>query len=149
MGFGSFTLGYLLGQSFQNPQDIVETPGKCQADYDNDNDPELRAYGEECYWRAWDKACKEKVIERLRNHEEGLNFLTLQKQPIYPNMTQDEQADLLERGELKIVAPTNGATGIGLIWTDENREEAKNPTYLKLKKLLDGFLNEKTYRVVL
>ena len=152
MGFGDFAMGYLLGQSFSGPTYTGEIMGKpAGPDYDilNSDDPELVAVGEKAYWEAWDKACKEKVIERLRNHEEGLNFLTLQKQPIYPNMTQDEQADLLESGELKIVAPINGATGIGLIWTDENREEAKNPTYLELKKLLDGFLNEKTYRVVL
>ena len=45
MGFGSFTLGCLLGQSFQNPQDIIETPGKCQADYDNDNVQSLELMG--------------------------------------------------------------------------------------------------------
>ena len=103
---------------------------------------------DETYWRAWDRACKEKVIERLRNHEEGLNFLTLQKQPIYPNMTQDEQADLLERGDLRLVAPTQTLGPAGAIWTDENREEAKNPTYLKLKEILDKDISKGTHRVV-
>ena len=99
-----------------------------------------RREDEKAYWEAWDKACKEKVIERLRNHEEGLNFLTLQKQPIYPNMTQDEQADLLERGDLRLVAPTQPLGPAGAIWTDENREEAKNFTYLKF--LIKIFLKE-------
>lgn len=99
-------------------------------------------------WEKWDREVKEKVIERLRNHEEGLNFLTLQKQPIYPNMTQDEQADLLERGDLRLVAPTQTLGPAGAIWTDENREEAKNPTYLKLKEILDKDISKGTHRVV-
>lgn len=142
MGFGSFTLGYLLGQSFQNPQDIIETPGKCQADYDNDNDPELRAYGEECYWRAWDKACKEKVIERLRNHEEGFSF--------FSTKTQDEQADLIESGELRIAAPTQGmGEGLGLVWADENREETKGSKYQENLKIIMNKVKEGVYRIVI
>ncbi len=108
---------------------------------------EEKAYWE-AYWKAWDRGCKEKVIQRLRNHEEGLNFLTLQKQPIYPDMTQDEQADLIERGELKIVAPTKEGKGIGLIWADTAREEAKNPRYIDLKTLLDELVSNGHYRVI-
>ncbi|WP_394977167.1 hypothetical protein [uncultured Helicobacter sp.] len=109
----------------------------------------LRALEEKAYWEGWDKGCKEKVIQRLRNHEEGLNFLTLQKQPIYPDMTQDEQADLIERGELKIVAPIKETGPGGLLWADETREEAQNATYLKLKEILEKNLGIGTHRVVL
>ena len=35
---------------------------------------------------------------------------------------QDMWADLIENGEVKIVAPIKGATGFGYIWTDETRE---------------------------
>ena len=99
-------------------------------------------------WEKWDREVKEKVIERLRNHEEGANLLTLQKQPIYPNMTQDEQADLLENGDLRLVAPTKNLGPISAIWSDENREEAKNPTYLKLREILDKDLAGDDYRIV-
>ena len=87
---------------------------------------EEKAYWE-AYWKAWDRGCKEKVIQRLRNHEEGLRF----HKAIYPDMTQDEQADLIERGEWKIVAPTGAEGNLCAIWADETREEAQNPLYLK------------------
>lgn len=145
MGFGSFTLGYLLGQSFQNPQDIIETPGKCQADYDNDNDPELRAYGEECYWRAWDKACKEKVIERLRNPNDDLRFSPV----TYPDISKEKWADLIESGEVKIVAPTKGSgSGLNYIWADETREEAQREGYKQGDSYVKSIIANGTYRIV-
>lgn len=145
MGFGSFTLGYLLGQSFQNPQDIIETPGKCQADYDNDNDPELRAYGEECYWKAWDRAFKEETIKRLRC---GESILTWQKKDIYPHINGEKQAELIEKGELKILAlraPCNITT---CVWSDENREEAKDPNYIALQTSNKEDMKSCDYRII-
>ena len=106
-------------------------PGKCQGDIDAENDPAVIAAGEKAYWKAWDAACKAKVIERLRNHEEGARF----HRSIYPNMTQDEQADLIERGEWRIIAPIGKEGDLCAIWADETREEAQNPAYLaKLKE---------------
>ena len=63
----------------------------------------LRALEEKAYWEGWDKAYKEGVIKRLRNHEEGYWLMTWNKQPIYPHLSQDNIADFIESGELKIV----------------------------------------------
>ena len=109
----------------------------------------LRALEEKAYWEGWDKGCKEKVIQRLRNHDNTFAILTFKQEPIYPNMTQDEQADLIEKGELKIVAPTKELGPLGAIWTDETRKEAQNPKYLRLKtEIIDKLISEKGYRIV-
>ena len=104
---------------------------------------EEKAYWE-AYWKAWDKGCKEKVIERLRNHEEGFRFLYT----AYPDMTQDEQADLIERGELKIVAPIKEPTGLSAMWADDTREEAQNPRYREILKINLASIADGSYRVV-
>ena len=147
MGFGSFTLGYLLGQSFQNPQDIIETPGKCQADYDNDNDPELRAYGEECYWKAWDKAFKNKTIERLRAHESNFNLFTFRGDFLYPSLSQDEQADMLERGEIKLLILRDKQVQLGL-WANNERSEAKLAIYLDRMEQIKHDMENGNYRII-
>ena len=100
---------------------------------------EEKAYWE-AYWKAWDRGCKEKVIQRLRNHEEGFRFLS--------SKTQDEQADLIERGELKIVAPIKDTIGVGSIWTDDTREEAQHPKYKENKKLFMQWVQNGTHRIV-
>lgn len=149
MGFGDFAMGYLVGQSFSGPNHIPdgsapysEWSSQAKKDWDKKCD--------EAYWRAWDKACKEKVIERLRKHDTTFAILTFHQQPIYPNMTQDEQADLLERGELRLVAPTKNLGPLGAIWADETREEAQDSVYLRLKtEVIDRLLAEEGYRIVL
>lgn len=94
---------------------------------------EMRKMEEEAYWSAWDMEVKRKVIERLRNHEEGFYLMTFRKQRIYPEISQDETADLIEKGDIKIVAPTkDGNRGLSFVWTDENREEARNPLYSQI-----------------
>ncbi|MCI6312596.1 MAG: hypothetical protein MR591_02215 [Helicobacter sp.] len=104
---------------------------------------EEKAYWE-AYWKAWDRAVKEGVIERLRNHEEGFKFFP----KTYPNMTQDEQADLIEKGELQIVAPLQNPTGFILIWADETREETKHPLYQQGLSVVKQYLANKTHRVI-
>ena len=108
---------------------------------------EEKAYWE-AYWKAWDKGCKEKVIERLRNHDNTFAILTFKQEPIYPNMTQDEQADLIEKGELQIVAPLQNPTGFILIWADETREETKHPLYQQGLSVVKQYLANKTHRVI-
>ena len=101
-------------------------------------------------WEKWDREVKEKVIERLRNHDTTFAILTFHQQPIYPNMTQDEQADLLESGDLRLVAPTKNLGPLGAIWADETREEAQDSVYLRLKtEVIDRLLAEEGYRIVL
>ena len=141
MGFGDFAMGYLVGQSFSGPNHIPDgnTPysewsSQAKKDWDKKCD--------EAYWRAWDKACKEKVIERLRNHEEGFSF--------FSTKTQDEQADLIESGELRIAAPTQGmGEGLGLVWADENREETKGSKYQENLKIIMNKVKEGVYRIVI
>ncbi|RDU51296.1 hypothetical protein CQA37_09825, partial [Helicobacter sp. MIT 99-10781] len=103
------------------------------------------------YWNAWDSAAKAKVVERLRSHEKGYNLLTLNKQPIYPDITQDMQADLIESGELKIIS-FRKLQIITSMWADENREEAKNPKYQELlalnKKDMSEAKEANEYRVI-
>ena len=147
MGFGSFTLGYLLGQSFQNPQDIIETPGKCQADYDNDNDPELRAYGEECYWKAWDKAYKEGTINELKN----VQTAGIQTAKVL-GTTKERLISAIESGEIKIVSiiEPNVVAEIPtkMIWTDASREEAQRDEYKQYLNEVMDLIGKYQHRVI-
>ena len=109
---------------------------------------EEKAYWE-AYWKAWDRGCKEKVIQRLRNHEEGCWLMTLNKQPIYRHLSQDDIADLVEKGELKIIAPIKGTgEGLGAIWADETREEAQRPKYKEILIRVKELLSNGSYRIV-
>ena len=102
----------------------------------------LRALEEKAYWEGWDKAVKEGVIKRLRNHEEGFSF--------FSTKTQDEQADLIESGELQIAAPKNGiGQGLGLVWADETREETKGLKYQENLKIIMNKVHEGSYRIVI
>lgn len=93
-------------------------------------------------WEKWDREVKEKVIERLRDHEEGFSF--------FSTKTQDEQADLIESGELRIAAPTQGmGEGLGLVWADENREETKGSKYQENLKIIMNKVKEGVYRIVI
>ena len=105
----------------------------------------LRALEEKAYWEGWDKGCKEKVIERLRNHEEGFRF----SPKTYPEITQDMWADLIERGEVKIVAPTKEVKyGLLYMWVDNNRKEAQRGTYQQNLPLLKQEISNGSYRIV-
>ena len=57
-------------------------------------------------------------------------------------------ADLIENGEVKIVAPIKGATGFGYIWTDETREEAQHPKNQEILQKVKALVKEGTYRIV-
>lgn len=137
---GSFALGYLMGMTLSGPNYTPDGYG------DNFDEKELKRINDEMYWNAWDSAVKQGVIEKLRNHETGYRFLASS----CPNMSQDEQADLIESGELKILAPLDGYNkdGLGVMWTDENREEAKHPIYLQGLEIFKEHIKNKKYRVV-
>ena len=104
---------------------------------------EEKAYWE-AYWKAWDRGCKEKVIERLRNHEEGFRF----SPKTYPEITQDMWADLIEKGEVKIIAPIKESKELGAMWADETREEAQRPKYQEILKAIKDNLQKGTHRIV-
>ena len=98
----------------------------------------LRALEEKAYCQGY----KEAVIKRLRNHEEGFSF--------FSTKTQDEQADLIESGELQIAAPKNGiGQGLGLVWADETREETKGLKYQENLKIIMNKVHEGSYRIVI
>ena len=80
----------------------------------------------------------------MRNHEEGFRFLYT----AYPDMTQDEQADLIEKGELKIVAPIKEPTELSTMWADETREEAQRPKYKEILIRVKELLSNGSYRIV-
>ena len=104
---------------------------------------EEKAYWE-AYWKAWDRGCKEKVIQRLRNHEEGFRF----SPKTYPEITQDMWADLIEKGEVKIIAPIKKPKELGAMWADETREEAQRPKYQEILKAIKDNLQKGTHRIV-
>ncbi|RDU51241.1 hypothetical protein CQA37_09905 [Helicobacter sp. MIT 99-10781] len=65
--------------------------------------------------------------------------------PIYPNITQDMQADLIENGDLQIVNFKSCYAGI---WADENREEAKDPSYLTKLSKIKELMKVEEYRII-
>ncbi|MDD7346750.1 hypothetical protein, partial [Helicobacter sp.] len=85
----------------------------------------LREIEEKAYWEGWDKGCKEKVIQRLRDPNDEFTFTG----KTYPEVTNEMWADYLERGELKLLAPLKEPTGIAFMWVDETREEAQREGY--------------------
>ena len=143
MSFGDFAMGYLVGQSFNGPSHIPDGSAP-YSEWTWQAKKDFQKICDEAYWRSWDGACKQKVIKRLRNHEQGAIFYA----SIYPNMTQDRQANLIEKGEWKIVAPTQETGNLFVIWADETREEAKDQKYLeKLAECLTNIKNH-SYRIV-
>lgn len=101
-------------------------------------------------WEKWDREVKEGVIKRLRDPNDILNLLTLNQQPIYDGISKEKQAALIESGELKIIAQTQGAKPIiSSMWADDSREEAQNPTYRKLKAINLKEIEQGIRRVVM
>ena len=97
------------------------------------------------YWKAWDAACKAKVIERLRNPKDELRFAPV----TYPEISKEMWADLIERGEAFIIAPIqNIANGLGFIWADENREEAQREGYQQGISSAKEAIANGSYRIV-
>lgn len=146
MGFGDFAMGYLVGQSFSGPNHIPDgnTPysewsSQAKKDWDKKCD--------EAYWRAWDKAYKEGVIKRLRAHENGANLLTFRGNILYPSISQDRQADMLESGELKLVVLRDKQIALGL-WANSDREEARLPLYIERMEQIEKDMSGGNYRVI-
>lgn len=101
-------------------------------------------------WEKWDREVKEGVIKRLRDPNDVLNLLTLNQQPICDGISKEKQAALIESGELKIIAQTQGAKPIiSSMWADDSREEAQNPTYRKLKAINLKEIEQGIRRVVM
>ena len=96
-------------------------------------------------WEKWDREVKEKVIERLRNPNDDLRFSPV----TYPDISKEKWADLIESGEVKIVAPTQGSgSGLNYIWTDETREEAQREGYKQGDSYVKSVIANGTYRIV-
>ncbi|RDU52808.1 hypothetical protein CQA49_07005 [Helicobacter sp. MIT 00-7814] len=177
---GSFALGYLLGMTFsdtsipangytmdRSDRDMTsEEWAKICADDDKSKGlitskkewkaayekylKESKDSKEESYWNAWDSAAKAKVVERLRNHENGYWVLTYLKEPIYPQFTQDDIANFIESGELKVIS-LDSVPPVGVVtamWADESREEAKDPTYIKHLERLKQEMKKGQYRII-
>ena len=104
---------------------------------------EEKAYWE-AYWKAWDRGCKEKVIQRLRDPNDEFTFTG----KTYPEVTNEMWADYLERGELKLLAPLKEPTGIAFMWVDETREEAQREGYKVMIEKFKKEVERGTYRVV-
>ncbi|WP_295739238.1 hypothetical protein [uncultured Helicobacter sp.] len=119
MGFGDFAMGYLVGQSFSGPNHIPdgnapysEWSSQAKKDWDKKCD--------EAYWRAWDKACKKKVIERLRNPNDEFRIGSI----TYPDISKE-------------------------IWADDSREEAQREGYKhEFETFVKKVLERGDYRVI-
>lgn len=142
MGFGDFAMGYLLGQSFAGPVD-TDIPMDYKY-WSKEAKAQHQKNCDEAYWSAWDAAVKEGCIRDLREHKKDSKFLY----SAYPNMTFDEQANLIESGELKIVAPVKEPTGLSAMWADNTREEAQNKRYQEILKINQENIKNGSYRIV-
>lgn len=98
-------------------------------------------------WEKWDREYKDGAIRDLRNHEQGFSILESKGERLYPDISQDMEADLLEKGEVRLVVFSNVRS---FIWVDGNRKEAQDPKYLELQKRLREFLtqNNETVRII-
>ena len=73
--------------------------------------------------------------------------MTWNKERIYPNLTQDDIADLIESGEVKILA-LRTLKITTFMWADETREEAKHPAYIELQKSNQEDMQKGEYRII-
>ncbi|RDU54350.1 hypothetical protein CQA49_04960 [Helicobacter sp. MIT 00-7814] len=108
---------------------------------------EMRQEEEKVYWIGWDREFKRGFIQDLREHKAGVNLLTFNKQPLYPHITQDMQADMIESGELKIIDLKSINTVVA-VWADENREEAKDPIYQEYFSKVKDLLTTEKHRII-
>lgn len=111
------------------------------------DEQEMRKMEEEAYWKGWDMAFKKKVIERLRNHEEGANLLTFKGVVLYPHISQDQQADMFENGDLKLIDLVDKKVVLA-IWSDESRSEAQLPAYLERMEQIRQDMSTGHYRII-
>lgn len=95
-------------------------------------------------WEQWDREYKKKTIERIRA---GENLFTLKGQPVYPNMSLEQIAGLIENGELYLINYPN-INKTGILWSNENRAEAQNPAYLEVLKLNQEAMQNGNYRII-
>ncbi len=141
MGFGDFAMGYLVGQSFSGPNHIPDgnTPysewsAQAKKDWDKKCD--------EAYWRAWDRAFKEKVIERLSSGERI-------HASIYPDIVSKRWVELITSGEIKLIANINTPDTLRYIWTNMECEYAQRDGYKEFyKKDVEPCLNNSSFRIV-
>ncbi len=146
MGFGDFAMGYLVGQSFSGPNHIPDgnTP---YSEWSSQAKKDFQKICDEAYWREWDKAFKNKTIERLRAHESNFNLFTFRGDFLYPSLSQDEQADMLERGEIKLLILRDKQVQLGL-WANDERDEAKVAIYLDRMEQIKYDMENGNYRII-
>lgn len=127
MAFNPFGLGFMIPSAEEIAMAIV-------------SEEELRRSEEEL--RASMEKRKQCVIEAMNNDGYRL-FLTLKDEgskPIYPHISTQQEAEFLQRGEAKLCILFENHQPIWevLRWSDESREEAKNPSYKRrVEKLLE------------
>ena len=66
----------------------------------------------------------------------------------YPEITKEMWADLIERGEIKLLAPLKEPTGISVMWADETREEVQREGYKVMIEKFKKEVEKGTYRIV-
>lgn len=145
MGFGDFAMGYLVGQSFSGPNHIPdgnapysEWSSQAKKDWDKKCD--------EAYWRAWDKAYKEALIDGIRAGTKRL--LVFRGELLYPHISSEEEASLLENNDIKII-DLRDLNIRGFFWVDNERIETKNKGYIELQELLQkDMARSKDYRII-
>lgn len=145
MGFGDFAMGYLVGQSFSGPNHIPdgnapysEWSSQAKKDWDKKCD--------EAYWRAWDKAYKEALIDGIRAGTKRL--LVFREELLYPHISSEEEASLLENNDIKII-DLRDLNIRGFFWVDNERIETKNKGYIELQELLQkDMARSKDYRII-
>ncbi|BDB64161.1 hypothetical protein T36_0608 [Helicobacter cinaedi] len=141
MGFGDFAMGYLVGQSFSGPNHIPDgnTP---YSEWSSQAKKDFQKICDEAYWREWDRAFKEKVIERLSSGERI-------HASIYPDIVSKRWVELITSGEIKLIANINTPDTLRYIWTNMDCEYAQRDGYKEFyKKDVEPCLNNSSFRIV-
>ena len=73
--------------------------------------------------------------------------MTWNKQPIHPHLSQDNIADFIESGELKIV-DLKSRNVTACMWADKDRKEAKDPIYQKFFEALSRDIEKGNCRII-
>ena len=143
MGFGDFAMGYLVGQSFSGPNHIPdgnapysEWSAQAKKDWDKKCD--------EAYWRAWDRAYLEGILERMENTPEAC-VQTAKKLGIdKPTLIRE-----IKNGNIKIVTTTtNPNIPDHYVWADDSREEAQTEAYKEYLAEAQKIMAAYEYRIL-
>lgn len=147
MAFNPFGIGFMIPSAEEIAVAIVDEERLRRSE------EELRKSEEEL--RKSGKIMKTKVAKDIREQ----NFISLkcpesinpERPPIYPHITAQQEAEMLERGELllDIMHRIEDSEIIKLHthWADKNREEAQHPWYVARQKEWDERVAQGDVRV--